>query len=75
MQTLSALEIQFPHLLSNIIALWKTPEIFTQLENLLIDRRGNRQGFPEDVHAELATLLQLTNRPKSLYDIWTDPME
>lgn len=75
MPTLSALEIQFPHLLANIIALWKTPDIFLRLEDLLLDGRGGRQGFPEEVHSELAMLIQIIPRPKSIYDIWPDPTQ
>ena len=48
---------QFPRVLNHIIELWKRPlKCDDYLESLVIDQRGTRQGFPEDVTEELAKL-------------------
>jgi len=40
--------------------MWREPDIFrAYLEDLLIDRRGNRQGFPKAIRQELLALRAL----------------
>ncbi|RPH58318.1 MAG: hypothetical protein EHM83_17595 [Burkholderiales bacterium] len=47
---------RFPHVLNRIAAEWDVPARFLRLmDELLIDQRGNRQGFPFE------TVLELTN--------------
>ena len=75
MSDLSSLEEHFPRLASEISAFWGTPACFEQLENLLVDKRGDRQGFPPDVYSDLSMLLTLVPRPKGPYDIWGDAMD
>ena len=75
MSDLSSLEEHFPRLASEILAFWGTPTCFEQLENLLVDKRGDRQGFPPDVYSDLSMLLTLVPRPKGPYDIWGDAMD
>jgi len=71
----SPLEEQFARLVPDITSLWDSPTCYEHLQNLLIDRRGGRRGFPEDVHSDLALLLVLTPRPKGPYDIWADALD
>jgi hypothetical protein len=68
----SPLEAQFPRLVLEIQAFWGTPTCFEQLQALLLDNRGARQGFPTDVYSDLSMLLTLMPRPKGPYDIWGD---
>lgn len=55
----SALEAQYPHILSAIQALWGFKELNTYFAKLTIDERGGRAGFPPDVWDEIHTLLRL----------------
>jgi hypothetical protein len=66
---------RFPHVIENIKASWAQPSQCRQcLDELLIDRRGGRQGFP------LATLMEISNIteiyeanyiPQKAKDSWT----
>jgi hypothetical protein len=48
---------QFPRVANALAAAWFDREAFRAcLYDLLVDRRGNRQGFPADVEAELLAL-------------------
>lgn len=47
---------QYPRILDKIGQLWGEPELDTYFESLLIDQRGNRQGFPKDVMTEILRL-------------------
>jgi hypothetical protein len=75
MSELSPLEEQFPRLIPEITALWDSPSCYQHLLSLLIDHRGARRGFPEQVHDDLALLLALTPRPIGPYDIWTEAID
>jgi len=55
----SALEAQFPHILSAIQSLWGYKELNTYFSKLTIDDRGGRAGFPPEVWDEIHTLLRL----------------
>jgi len=52
-----ALAIQYPRI-ANLIALqWSKPvECCAYFDDLLVDHRGMRKGFPADVHRDLQTL-------------------
>lgn len=52
----SAVERRFPHIVHNLIKLWQSAEIDGYMDSLLIDSRGDRQGFPEEVLEELVFL-------------------
>ncbi|HNQ04710.1 MAG TPA: hypothetical protein PKH69_08865 [Thiobacillaceae bacterium] len=52
----SAIETRFPHIARELCALWKTGQIDLYLDDLLLDSRGGRQGFPADVLDELMSL-------------------
>jgi hypothetical protein len=52
-----ALLQQFPRIANKLARLWGDKKSFeSYLDHLLIDRRGNRQGFPPAVHNELLNL-------------------
>lgn len=55
----TALETQFPHILSAIQALWGFKELNTYFTKLTIDERGGRAGFPPEVWDDIHTLLRL----------------
>jgi len=75
MSDLSQLEAHYPRLVLEILAFWGTPTCFEQLQNLLVDNRGGRQGFPAEVYSDLAMLLTLVPHPKGPYDIWGDALD
>jgi hypothetical protein len=75
MSDLSPLEEHFPRLVPEIVAFWGSPTCFDQLQALLVDHRGGRRGFPEDVYSDLSFLLTLVPRPKGPYDIWSDALD
>lgn len=70
MSDLSPLEAQFSRLALELAAFWGSPTCFNQLQDLLMDARGGRQGFPADVYSDLSLLLTLVPRPASPHDIW-----
>lgn len=72
MSDLCPLEEHFPRLVPEIVAFWGSPTCFAQLQDLLVDKRGGRQGFPMDVYSDLSLLLTLAERPRGPYDIWSD---
>lgn len=75
MSDLSPLEKYYPRLLQEIMAFWGAPSCYAQLQGLLMDNRGNREGFPEAVYSDLSMLLVITARDKSPYDIWQDALD
>jgi hypothetical protein len=55
-----ALVTRFPRLANRIAADWGSPEMCRSLLYLLlVDQRGNRQGFPEDVTRDILALRSL----------------
>jgi hypothetical protein len=55
-----ALLRQYPRIANAMALMWREPDIFrAYLEDLLIDRRGNRQGFPKAIRQELLALRAL----------------
>jgi hypothetical protein len=75
MSDLSPLEVHFPRLVADIQAVWGSPASFGRLQELLVDSRGGRQGFPEAVYSDLSLLLSLVPRPRGPYDIWSEAMD
>ena len=66
MSDLSPLEEHFPRLVHEIVAFWGSPTCVDQLQGLLVDSRGGRQGFPPDawervVHFEMIKMGILGN--------------
>jgi hypothetical protein len=52
----SAIEARFPHIAKELCALWETDQIELYMDKLLLDSRGGRQGFQNDVLDELMFL-------------------
>lgn len=52
----SAIERRFPHIAHNLVRLWQTRDIDRYMDSLLIDSRGDRLGFSEEVLEELVFL-------------------
>ena len=50
------LEQRFARIVNRIAELWLTPQLDRYFEELLMDRRGGRQGFPADVMTDLMAL-------------------
>lgn len=75
MSDLSPLEEHFPRLILEILAFWGSPTCFQQLQDLLVDSRGGRHGFPADVYSDLSMLLTIVPRPRGPYDIWNDALD
>jgi uncharacterized protein len=55
----SQLERLFPHVLNRIAALWDEPEVDAYFEELMVDNRGGRKGFPPAVVQEIFFLSNL----------------
>jgi tankyrase len=54
-----ALEDRFDRILTKIDELWDRPEIQAYFSDLIIDKRGGRQGFPKEVLADILMLRDL----------------
>lgn len=50
------LEEKYDRILTKLEVLWETPEIHDYFSDLLIDKRGGRQGFPKEVLNEIIAL-------------------
>jgi hypothetical protein len=51
---------RFPHVLNQLSAVWgDLPAAAELIDDLLVDRRGGRRGFPADVLAELLTVRRI----------------
>ena len=60
---------RFPHIVNALAAIWASPaRCRSQFDQLLIDQRGDRQGFPDAVGSELASL-------KDYYDSAVHPTQ
>jgi len=58
---------QFPHVVDALLRHWSNPAAFrVALDGLMIDSRGNRQGFPFDVMMEFSAL-------RDYYNVSVDP--
>lgn len=49
----------YPHVLNRLMQLWATPEFDPYMQDLMVDKRGGRQGFPLEVVAELMFMGEL----------------
>ena len=59
-QPIGGLPKRFPHVFNRIAATWHDPPALLEaLDDLLVDTRGGRRGFPADVLAELLILRSL----------------
>lgn len=54
---LSTLRCSFPHVLNRLVAVWSNPKLFGKaLDDLMVDDRGGRRGFPFAALNELTDL-------------------
>ena len=56
------LETQYPRIFSKIMDLWATLELEDFFGELMVDKRGGRQGFPPDVMNDILTLSRINGR-------------
>jgi hypothetical protein len=65
----TALEKDFPRILTTIQSMWGYPELNNYFRKLTLDSRGDREGFPKEVWEEIFTLLYLHQMivPEPLY--------
>ena len=55
-ESIAVLKNNFPRIHQNIVSMWGRPEGEEFLDNLIMDDRGGRQGFPQDVMGALLLL-------------------
>ncbi|MGZ3239012.1 MAG: hypothetical protein ACXWIN_05570 [Burkholderiaceae bacterium] len=68
-----ALAIQYPRIFNKLAELWTRPLLCEKyLDELLMDERGTRQGFPPDVATELTVLKTHFNATTDIqhFDVW-----
>ena len=66
------LQALFPHVLNRLAAVWHQPAQFErEMEELLLNTRGNRAGFPLEIVAELTALREYYRT--ALHPQKTDP--
>ena len=54
-----AIAQRFPHILARLADLWGSAALDAYLDELMLDDRGGRQGFPPDVGTEIFRLISL----------------
>jgi uncharacterized protein len=69
------LEARFPHVVQRIVEAWPSPELALALfEDLLVDKRGGRQGFPPGIAREIFRLSvaydEQREKPVERGDVW-----
>lgn len=78
---LTELEKKFPRIIERIVELWNKDELDKYLNELMIDDRGNRHGFPEEAASDILFLRTLhdyhmrgVNEAKpSAHSVWSNP--
>lgn len=73
-----ALENKFPRVFNKIMLLWDAPEIDAYFMDLIVDSRGGRVGFPQDVAAEIVHLSLVHgahHQAKQTSDVWDTSSE
>ena len=78
---LCELEKRFPRILEHIAQLWNKFELDAYLNELMIDTRGDRHGFPEEAAAEILFLRSLHDYRMGPHEsspnkntVWADPL-
>jgi len=54
----------YPRAANALAAAWVSEDRAAALDNLLVDRRGNRRGFPPEVRSELQALRYALDHPE-----------
>lgn len=65
---LSELEMHYPRIVEKLLPIWRLPEGENYLYELSIDVRGGREGFSQEVIAELLCLFNIKVEQRG--DIW-----
>ena len=65
----AALEERYPRIFSRIMELWESLELEEYFGELMVDKRGGRQGFPPDVLNDILTLSRIHGRILELKDV------
>ncbi len=60
------LEKQYLRVMSKIFELWHTPQAGEYFLDLMVDKRGGRQGFPPQVAAEIFRLSLVHERSRTV---------
>jgi hypothetical protein len=58
----AALESKYSRVFNKIIAMWGTQQLEEHFNDLIVDKRGGRKGFPPDVAADIILLSRLHER-------------
>jgi ankyrin repeat protein len=58
----AALEAKYSRVFNKIIGMWGTQELEEHFNDLIVDKRGGRKGFPADVAADIILLSRLHER-------------
>jgi uncharacterized protein len=58
----ATLESKYPRIFSKIIELWGTLELDDYMGEIMVDKRGGRQGFPPDVLNDILVLARINGR-------------
>lgn len=73
------LEAAYPHVVEKIATLWNDPSMESCFTNLMLDQRGNRQGFTPEILLEIFALRNhyhsLRPAPARTSNTWTDLVE
>ena len=64
----AALEEKYPRIFNRIMDLWGLMELEEYFSELMVDKRGGRQGFPPDVLNDILTLSRIHGRILELQD-------
>lgn len=68
-----SLENKYPRVFNKIMSLWDSPEMDAYFMDLIVDTRGGREGFPEDVATEIVHLSLIHSahhQSKQKADVW-----
>ena len=66
------LELHHPHILEKIVTLWHTPQMAEFFLELMLNTRGDRQGFSHEVANELYYLNQVFDGTRNLPVVFDD---
>lgn len=68
----AALEAKYARIFNRIMELWETLELEEYFSELMVDKRGGRQGFPPDVMNDILTLSRIHGRVLELKSVKRD---
>lgn len=68
----SAIESRYPHIASKILGFWGSAQLLPYLNSLLLDDRGDRQGFAFDALLEMQMLKDVHLEAFPQHPDWED---